>query len=52
MNLKEREHVKSTAFSDFFIHASDKEKLLFFNKVIKETIAEQRAMIEKAKAYN
>ena len=52
MSLKEREKVKSTAFSDFFMHASDKEKSQFFSKVIKETVAEQRAMIEKAKACN
>ena len=52
MTLKEREHVKSTPFSDFVRYASSEEKHKLFAKVIKETVAEQRAMIEKAKAYN
>jgi len=52
MLLKTREKVKSTPFSDFFIHASSKEKRKFFDKVIRETVAEQRAMIEQAKTCN
>ncbi len=44
-----REKVKSTPFSEFVRNASSKEKRKFFDKVIKETVAVQRAMIEESK---
>ena len=47
-----REKVKSTPFSDFVRNASSREKRKFFDKVIKETIAEQNEMIKKAQAYS
>jgi uncharacterized FlgJ-related protein len=50
--FKSREKVKSTPFSDFVRNGSSKEKRKFFDKVIKETIAVQRAMIEESKACN
>lgn len=45
-----REKIKSTPFSDFVRNASSREKRKFFDKVIKETIAEQNEMIKKAQA--
>ncbi|NYR11092.1 hypothetical protein HC000_01045 [Pseudoalteromonas sp. MIP2626] len=45
-----REKVKSTPFSDFVRNASSREKRKFFDKVIKDTIAEQNEMIKKAQA--
>jgi len=44
----QREKVKSTPFSEFVRNSSAKDKRKFFDKVIKETVAEQRAMIKKA----
>lgn len=49
MLAKKRDKVLSTPFSNFIRNASDEEKRQFFSKVIKQTIAEQRAMIEQAK---
>jgi uncharacterized FlgJ-related protein len=50
--FKKREKVKSTPFSDFIRNASAREKRKVFDKVIKESVAEQRAMIEQAKVCN
>ncbi|MDO7084769.1 hypothetical protein WNY51_00245 [Pseudocolwellia sp. AS88] len=36
-------------FSEFVRNASSKEKRKFFDKVIKETVAIQKAMIEESK---
>ncbi|XPF95755.1 hypothetical protein ACM9HF_06980 [Colwellia sp. RE-S-Sl-9] len=47
--FKSREKVKSTPFSEFVRNASSKDKRKFFDKVIKETVAVQKAMIEKSK---
>jgi len=47
--LKHREKVKSTPFSEFVRSSSVKDKKKFFDKVIKETVAVQRAMIEESK---
>ena len=47
-----REKVKSTPFTEFVRNSSAKEKRKFFDKVIKETVAVQRAMIEKSKTTN
>jgi hypothetical protein len=44
-----REKVKSTPFSEFVRNGSSKDKRKFFDKVIKETVAVQRAMIEESK---
>ena len=44
-----REKVKSTPFSEFVRNSSAKEKRKFFDNVIKETVAVQRAMIEESK---
>ncbi len=44
-----REKVKSTPFSEFVRNASSKEKRKLFDKVIKETVAVQRAMIKESK---
>ncbi len=44
--------VKSTPFSEFVRNASSKEKRKFFDKVIKETVAVQKAMIEESKVCN
>ena len=49
MFAKSREKVKSTPFSEFVRNGSAREKRKFFDKVIKETVAVQRAMIEEAK---
>lgn len=49
MVTKTREKVQSTPFSNFVRNASDQEKRKFFGKVIKQAVAEQRAMIEQAK---
>ncbi|MEE1982154.1 hypothetical protein [Shewanella xiamenensis] len=46
--LAKRERVKSTAFSDFVRNASSREKKKFFDKIVKETIQEQKEMIAKA----
>ncbi|ABI38788.1 MULTISPECIES: hypothetical protein [Shewanella] len=46
--LSKRERVKSTAFSDFVRNASSREKKKFFDKIVKETIQEQKEMIAKA----
>ncbi|MCT8982649.1 hypothetical protein N4S66_19525 [Shewanella algae] len=46
--LAKRDKVKSTAFSDFVRHASSREKKKFFDKIVKETIQEQKEMIAKA----
>ena len=48
--FKSREKVKSTPFSEFVRNASSKEKRKFFDKVIKETVKVQLAMIEESKA--
>ena len=45
-----RKKVKSTPFSEFVRHASTKEKRKFFDKVIKDSISEQRALIQQAEA--
>jgi uncharacterized FlgJ-related protein len=50
--FKSREKVKSTPFTEFVRNSSAKEKRKFFDKVIKETVAVQRAMIEKSKSCN
>ncbi|ATD02817.1 MULTISPECIES: hypothetical protein [Pseudoalteromonas] len=50
MLVQSREKVKSTPFSEFVRNGSAKEKRKFFDKVIKETVAVQRAMIEESKA--
>jgi uncharacterized FlgJ-related protein len=50
--FKPREKVKSTLFSEFVRNSSAKDKRKFFNKVIKETVAVQRAMIEQSKNCN
>lgn len=47
--FKSREKVKCTPFSEFVRNASSKDKRKFFDKVIKETVAVQKAMIEKSK---
>lgn len=47
-----RDKVKSTAFSDFVRHASSREKKKFFDKIVKETIEEQKEMIAKAKGVD
>jgi len=49
---KAREKVESTPLSEFVRNASSKEKRKLFDRVIKESVAEQRAMIEKAKHYS
>lgn len=43
-----RNKVKSTSFSDFVRHASSRDKKKFFDKVVQETIKEQKEMIAKA----
>lgn len=43
-----RKKVTSTAFSEFVRNASAKEKRKFFDKVVRETITEQKEMIAKA----
>lgn len=48
--FKSREKVKSTPFSEFVRNSSSKDKRKFFDQVIKETVAVQRAMIEESKA--
>ncbi len=50
--FKQREKVKSTPFSEFVRNSSSKDKRKFYDKVIKETVAVQKAMIEKAKVYS
>lgn len=50
--FKSREKVKSTPFSEFVRNASSKDKRKFFDKVIKETVEVQRAMIEASKKCN
>ena len=50
MFAKSREKVKSTPFSEFVRNSSSREKRKFFDKVIKDTVAVQKAMIEEAKA--
>jgi type III secretory pathway component EscR len=50
--FKQREKVSSTPFSDFVRNATSKEKRKLFDKVIKETVAEQREMIKKAELCN
>lgn len=52
MFINTREKVKSTPFSEFVRNASSKEKRKLFDKVIKETVAEQRAMIKQAELCN
>lgn len=52
MVAKTREKVQSTAFSNFVRNASDEEKRNFFGKVIKQAVAEQRTMIEQARAMS
>ena len=47
-----REKVKSTPFSEFVRNGSSKDKRNFFDKVIKESVAAQRAMIEESKTCN
>jgi len=47
--FKSREKVKSTPFSEFVRNGSSKDKRKFFDKVIKETVAAQKAMIEESK---
>lgn len=49
MLTTKREKVKSTPFSEFVRNASSSEKRKFFDKVVKETIEEQKTMIAKAK---
>lgn len=49
MFAKSREKVKSTPFSEFVRNSSAREKRKFFNKVIKDTVAEQRAVIQASK---
>ena len=48
MFTTKREKVKSTPFSDFVRHASANEKIKFFDKVVQDTIQEQKTMIDKA----
>ena len=43
-----RKKVHSSPFSDFFRNVSSKEKRKIFDKVIKESVAEQQAMLKKA----
>ncbi len=50
--FKSREKVKSTPFTEFVRNSSAKEKRKFFDKVIRETVAAQQAMIEESKACN
>ncbi len=45
-----RKKVKSTPFSDFVRNASSQEKKKFFEKIIKESVAEQRALVQQAEA--
>ena len=52
MVAKTREKVQSTAFSNFVRNASDEEKRNFFGEVIKQAVAEQRAIIEQAQAMS
>ena len=47
--FEQREKVKSTPFSEFARNSSAKDKRKFFDKVIKESVAVQRAMIEESK---
>jgi hypothetical protein len=47
--FKPREKVESTPFSEFVRNSSAKDKRKFFDKVIKETVAIQLAMIEESK---
>ncbi|WP_198515327.1 MULTISPECIES: hypothetical protein [Marinomonas] len=52
MSTSERITVKSTAFSDFIRHGSSREKRKFFDRVVRETIKEQKeviALAERAK---
>jgi hypothetical protein len=50
--FKSREKVQSTPFSEFVRNSTSKDKRKFFDQVIKETVAIQRAMIEKSKVCN
>ena len=43
-----KKRVKSTPFSEFFRNAKSAEKRQFFDKVAREAIKEQRAMIALA----
>ncbi|MFC3034468.1 hypothetical protein ACFOEE_18330 [Pseudoalteromonas fenneropenaei] len=49
MFAAKREKVKSTAFSDFFRHASSRDKKKFFEQVVHDSINDQKLIIEKAK---
>lgn len=42
--------LKSTPFSDFFRHASSREKNKFYNQVLKRATDRQQAIMEQAKA--
>lgn len=44
-----REKVVSTAFGEFVRNASSRDKKKLLDKVVQETILEQREMIAKAK---
>lgn len=46
--IEKREKHSSTAFSNFVRNSTASEKRKLFNKIIEETIQEQRAVIEKA----
>jgi len=48
MLSSKREKVDSTPFSDFVRNASSREKRKFFDKVIRESVEEQRKMIAEA----
>lgn len=52
MFTEKREKVKSTPFSEFVRNAKSGEKRKFFDKVVKETIEEQKTMIAKAKQHD
>lgn len=47
-----KKRVKSTPFSEFFRNAKSAEKRQFFDKVAREAIKEQRAMIALAEKTN
>ena len=46
--LDKKESTSSTAFSEFVRNSTASEKRKMFNKIIEETIDEQRAIIAKA----
>lgn len=48
MSTSARVTVKSTPFSDFIRHGSSREKRKFFDRVVRETIKEQKEVIAQA----